>query len=808
MRSFIKSHRSSNSLDGGTGRFNDSNNQFSPKRHNNDLIDVSTNTADGSQDSTHWNQYFTSNVKDGEQSLRHAPSFDSFHRLTTNKMFSGILFKRNNTSGVTVNNNSQTNIHYDKSPTVNVNSIPFQFKNDDIHSPTLGRANNNNTMNGINHGGTSISSGVKGHAASKSEDLAIKGTITHSWGTKSDVGHSVIKLNEPIIEHEKSNGIKLNKVVNSSVKQKSVLDTRNNTEQISKPIDESELKITKTRNRSVRIHSKDDLHKMNSASLIDIKDPTFDKQYAEVISKGLPKTIFKEDTLNNLPDSEEEYITDDLESESGSEFSFEYGAVNGRTSSMKYYSEQNPPKTVYINDMYEDENFDENMNFYEDGYDDELDFPSNKYDFYDEEDFNFEEDTYEHNDNNDNKNVVTNDKMLKTEEKEGKVRHKNLNNYNDLFELSDDDDDNDIINSDTDEYPSTTYDDLNSTNDEHNILKNNTNEKDQNENVELESVNLLAKTKVKSQLTSMSDIFNIDDEKSDIDEYNKFNFEEDQYDDENKLDSFNYSNTRNFENHRIKSKIKNNVPVNQIGITVTSENDSTIILKHTTPHLGFERLAQDSSNDGNTTLLISPTKSHSLKIHDINSNLDSDIPGSTRDLFFIDETKEDAYLNNIKLEEESYLDEINIVPEDFDFSEPMGTLSCLTSISRQSTGSFRRTHSFSEKPIGNVKENNPLQNKLEIKNKTITFFNNQWNTPVTNSIKRRSPRKSSPVKLDSTSYIDNNNIPTTPKQYNDSESISFAVAHEFEKPKPEYIQDFSLSPIQEGSSSVDSSPRL
>lgn len=198
-------------------------------------------------------------------------------------------------------------------------------------------------------------------------------------------------------------------------------------------------------------------------------------------------------------------------------------------------------------------------------------------------------------------------------------------------------------------------------------------------------------------------------------------------------------------------------------------------------------------------------RSNILKYHDISSNFDAEVPGLTSNLFFIDEAEEDIYNDNKKEYtsiDDAYnydLDEINTVPEDFEFSEADIERSKSRNL-RNGFGSplsFRRTHSYHGKPIGVSRENTPVNNRLEINNKTVTFFNQPYSNNISNSLdivnvgnmESITPPPRSPL--------------TSPLKVSD-DNLNF-----FSKPSPEYKSNsqYSLSPIQESTSTTSSPDR-
>lgn len=190
------------------------------------------------------------------------------------------------------------------------------------------------------------------------------------------------------------------------------------------------------------------------------------------------------------------------------------------------------------------------------------------------------------------------------------------------------------------------------------------------------------------------------------------------------------------------------------------------------------------------------TRSNILKFHDINCRFDSEVPDLTSTLYFIDEAEEDAYNNqngNMNLEDQYHydLDEINTVPEDFEFPENENMkgaklkLDKFKSSNILSSYNYRRTHSYHSKPLGITKEDTPVNNRLELNDKTVTFFNHTW---ADDKYKDVITPPSSPI--------------SSPLKRKDEMTISFS------KPFSDDTMNSpsSLSPIQE-SVSVSSSPK-
>lgn len=219
-----------------------------------------------------------------------------------------------------------------------------------------------------------------------------------------------------------------------------------------------------------------------------------------------------------------------------------------------------------------------------------------------------------------------------------------------------------------------------------------------------------------------------------------------------------------------------------------------------------------------------PARSQALKFHDLNSELDSELPALMSNLYFIDETEEDAYneLNDVTRDEDEYLDEINTVPEDFNFSDTENDNNAAKRMLRRSNkGSFRSTYSFTDKPQGVTTESSPIKNKLEVNNKTVTFFSSPgWSKSPGSEIGMQ--RSKSPVKP-SSGYRPfgqgSKQFPITPSHepnYSIEEDRIASTDEILESrtppttymaPSPAFVPNYSLSPIQEASSSVTNSPK-
>ena len=182
-------------------------------------------------------------------------------------------------------------------------------------------------------------------------------------------------------------------------------------------------------------------------------------------------------------------------------------------------------------------------------------------------------------------------------------------------------------------------------------------------------------------------------------------------------------------------------------------------------------------------------------------------------MYFIDEAEEEEYNeqanettekneslltgNSESKKIEDYLDEINEVPEDFVFSDGddyrsedrvrrKNSYDKYVSKWRNSPkyrSSYRMTHSYSSKPLGITKENKPMNNKLELENKTVTFFSHDWVEP---SPSRGGSRSGTPV--------------------SDSDLTRESSPHVSYTGNTGSDENLSLSPIQESTSSLSGSP--
>jgi len=655
----------------------------------------------------------------------------------------------------------------------------------------------------------------------------------------------------------------------------------------------------KNKNRKIKIHSSGDLLTLQKGSK-SLETPPLS-------IPSLPKFEIQESTPKKIPENNNSDIEDDhskvskdtnhltfgSDSDSDeSKFSFEYSTINGRTSSVKYYKtpgetneeevEQDREKpSIYLDDFYAEDGLDDDMNYIDESYDHISDYNNN--------------------------NDLGIDSVKLQNKQTGNVKK-----YDDLFELSDEQDE--PMDDDYPEQDSVVPLQKDIIVGSHKLIKL---EDSTSDNAYVRnSNNLTDLNKTKKLVTKYNDLFDISDgELSSINshenevikepisapankngkpklimKYNDlFDLSDSDEDRSNQIYSDNLSNSipyykkeddlkegpEKLVNNR--SKLNNSkLPFLAVDL-LNPQNHKLPVLNENTQFIDFmspprlDHLHTSSPNkskipnillspmdsDTGTELTVDlrtpkehllklspvsltpnenspvhshlppPARSQSLKFHDLNSDMDSEIPGLTSNLFFIDEAEEDEYNTNLKNHntettntseiegEESYsdyLDEINTVPEDFEFSDgdeyQLETLSekhfskGLPFSSRKSPlgtrESFRRTHSYHNKPLGISRENTPMKNTLELDNKTVTFFNSSWEA-ASNNIE---PSRESSIKRSINSLSPNPIIHET-----NEENTSTYYA-----PSPSYVRSstYSLSPIQEAASntSAPASPKV
>ena len=485
-------------------------------------------------------------------------------------------------------------------------------------------------------------------------------------------------------------------------------------------------------------------------------------------------------------DQEEEEAEEDYNdnssngsSDNSSKFSFEMDGVNGRTSSVKYYSRPKPATNIYIDDIYEDDDFNEDMNILDDEDLDESDFGDHM------EISTKESRTDRCIKKNGNGGGVKASQDSKDSRQETQNEPKNtVKGYNDLFDISDDD-----LVSETSEVEglSEIYDDISCVSDD---------EETAFEHGDLSSPNA-------RNLVSYGDIFELPDDQVESEhsnhstEYDERLHSVDSKDPSEKLiidyDKDNPQTPGHF-NSQGHEDISEKLTGSLCDPTTTASTSEPKIQKSS-----FTQDAKVVSSCQSPLALPPPAKSQVLKYHDLSSNLDYDVPGAMSNLFFIDETEEDYYNKNQP--DDHYLDEINDLPEDFTFSaDDDDYMQPLKSpVSRNSPESFKRTHSYSDKPTGVVKENQPSKYKLELRDKVVTFFNSFPESPTLDKNTYSPDRETLTPKADS---------PIENWQVVESEPIMITPSNSFSRPNSYLVQGSNLSPIQEHHSSVDNSPRI
>ncbi|CAR31042.1 hypothetical protein ZYGR_0P03480 [Zygosaccharomyces rouxii] len=939
MRSFIRSHKKANSLDENpTG--------FAPPHSNNEGL---TAPDMPKNDTVSFIQSTPPQSGSNFQGFKHSPGFESFHKLNK-KMFPGKLFKKNSSSN---------------SPLLQPGPFgPKEYSS----APGTPQANKYEMPGDV---------GMGRNSHDDNRFLAVKGTVTHSWGDNGDKEQQVIVLNNnnnnnndnDSNDNNNNNGSNHSGKFQSSTQPSTpVLSSdlgpavriaserkaqeapprsfqlpgyapRSSTEDGSlrqgeqqQPQVYSKLSSVKNKNRQARIHSHDDILHLgqDSSVTMDFLKSTFspdtldedspdmrtlnddngDEATAKVnntsklsnfkgpdnVTKRSPAVKFQEDhgasqdvevgDTEHLPPEEEDYEEDeeyeeDDEEDATSRFSFEISGINGRTSSVKYYSKPEPSEAMYIDDLYEDENFDDDLNCFEDE-DGEMEFPSNLLGI---------------SDNSDNESVVKKDL---TPDDAHLSEPKPVKKYQDLFALSDEEEedgadhsglaglglDTKTINVSAQSFASNEKRPLSSVPSSARHSKHmESTEKDQKSSptnlndsrtsdsfnhdttmrspsasqstttvcsqaplqtsphiqssptMSMPSIRLQSPSTIKPPATnkppryhaspgaqspldvqpsipalsgkqpslpkskavkSFSDIFDLEDGLSDEDEdqddlIGEVNAAEDgsfSIPDRESPNASDDSQQRKYLQMHTSPLGRPKTPV-QIYLTPPGNSASTSVTPFDSqPHLS-----------NTTPSLPPPARSQSLKYHDLSSNLDSEIPGLMSNLYFIDEKEEDKYMEEHKLADDDYLDEINTVPEDFTFSDSEHDDPAKPSLRRSLRGSFRGTHSYSSQPTGTAKENAPARNKLEIKNKTVTFFNHGWDRSPIDKY-QRSPRTSEQYLDSIDDYI------TSPSKADYENFAPLTPNNSVNKPSPGFINDKSLSPIQEGSSSVDNSPKI
>lgn len=829
MKALIKSHRRSASLDSSPTK--------SPRARD------SQRTINEPSSPAQFGLYSSEPLSHGP---RHSSSFESLPKLSNkNKIFTTKLFKKSS--------NSSSNLSKPGTNSGTPTSYTFkQFPSPDGNSPSTFERGLQKTPRDTN----------------VERFPAIKGTRTHEWGEISEGSQSVIVLNRSSLSSDMSSdagdpGISANarsqRESVSTAASSSVSNTRRSsydsqtvpTDAITKLKDINEIKekhpyfslrsnSNKSKNRQFQIHSHDDIISLGKQSGISLEclSSNFNSyngvdsspNLSEPTSRpgltfgsdsqmiGLGLTIEKCDSLRSKPESsessinelknlilndrsfeegdelfltgkteqadskgeesfeDEENSSDEYSSDDSSKFSFEINGINGRTSSVKYYSKPQPTNNVYVDDLYDDEEFDDEVNYCDD------------------EDVDFAEDDTVHLFNRnyfkDNKEIETkglpglenqiSDDNSKFEEHAGNVH--NVKRYGDICKMSDEE----SISSQAD------YEDC--------------------------------PVKKVNKVSCYGDFFDLsDDENSNAERIENdvlpSKIEDRNLSRDNHLQGLNSYEDVQATQPETDKRITSRINPKGEEISKSDEVCSQNYLGRTTSPISFTVTTCDgnvlrspfahttspaASEAQSIPSALLPPRSHSLKYHDISSNLDNEVPGAMSNLYFIDETEEDRY-NKENQSDDHYLDEINDIPEDFSFSE--GDDEYLLSPSktpdpRVTSASFKRTHSFSEKPVNVLKEKSPIRYKLELKNKTVTFFNNHISRSISDSAMYNMTPEADTCSLKSPEA---ETLPLSPLK---SELSPITPSNSFSRPSPYFSQGNSLSPIQESNSSVDNSPKI
>lgn len=863
MRSFIKSHRKANSLDESP-----SSTHLSPGRN-----------GDNVAFQRPLDEPFTfdpptpSQLGQNTSGSKYSPGFESFHKLANKKMFTSKLFKKSSSSN-----------------TITQSTTSHVSQKEITSAPGTPQSRNSGSDFSLSHEEVRKLPAIKGTITHNWGDQSRSQQPVIKLNSQAGSNNGCLQDLEPAVRIASLRRDSAISAFTTSSYENNVPSTASTDENSLHQVQRdrhvyTELSKVKSKNRQARIHSHDDMihfEKMSTVSIellastvspnIQAEDNKGKDDEAQEVSgmdrlnvvneriqdgilASASSTIDQRSpcvTFEDTPtherrkssdaDSEDDdvsyLLTPDIDEDEddSSRFSFELSGLNGRTSSVKYYSKPDPAEAVYIDDIYGEDNFDDEMNLYEDSYDD-MEFPSNSFHVTEDDSESASDET------GINGTIESSQNIPKT-----------IKKYNDLFDLSDEDeveneeedkdeDEGEDEDEDEDEDEVGPYSEI-PADTTHEYVKQGVLEgglQDQSsQGLELtnrseSSVLEFGKAQPKGNsaakpVKSFSDIFDIDDDDDDdndddnYDDYLDDNYDND-YDNENDYsrhysgdtkkdlikDVDSYSAAGRVKNDDGgKALVKNNPrllsPItasrdslnysNPVHILVTSPTDpSSKSVTIADPHLDSAACSPS---------LPPPARSQTLKIHDLNSNLDSEIPGMMSNLYFINESEEDEYNERSKIQDDDYLDEINTVPEDFDFSDKEQELK--TPLRRSAKGSFRSTHSYSSQPTGTAKENTPTRNKLEIKNKTVTFFDHPWDRSPVDRSTQKSPQPPGIIHASPKDATDDYFIPLTQE---DGEVYNpVTPANSFSKPTPEYLNDFSLSPIQENTSSVDNSPTL
>ncbi|QLL33032.1 hypothetical protein HG536_0D05530 [Torulaspora globosa] len=843
MRSFIKSYKKANSLDESPSRI-----AVSPPKTGR-RSDNSTSQKI-LEDSLAFVPSTPTQISHNSNGSKHSPSFESLHRLANKKMFSTKLFKKNSSSTALAQVAASSGSNHDipnitEAPSRNSGSTleATQLNGDEATIPSIkGTITHNwgdntdkqhpviilnNPSGGDNvfsqdlEPAVRITSLRRGSAISslttasyenalprtssadeqllrRSEPTRDKHVYNELWKVKSKNRQARIHSHDDIITLEKSSTVSLNLLEStiSPLAPLQNLEQPDNTSDRPGSSSDTQKQLALNGRATNEAHPSDASKKDHLGVSVSFEDATD----LETEKHDGSETEEDDGSMLRTPEIDEE--DDDT-----SKFSFEMSGLNGRTSSVKYYSKPEPKEAVYIDDVYDDEDFDEDMNFYGD------DLQNN--------DFHLTDETF----------IAVSSPADGPGDSDPNSA-KPLKRYNDLFDLSDDAEDSEYqLNTEDEsqeyeaatsptELPVSNPDDQGSLNNKYgggcSKIKNAADSGSKKRPPE--------KKMTTKAIKSFSDIFDLvdsdEDDESEVDSGWNGEFRNNDEPDNTIYDKEQLAHAFSIENDSQSNGLKDATKdiSNHTGKDISSAQ--SLPVRSGTPVHIFVTPPMDPSMDSAasadshlspglniTPSLPRPARSQTLKIHDLNSSLDSEVPGLMSNLYFIDEAEEDKYNQRNGITEDDYLDEINTVPEDFDFSDTEQDLNSNKSpLKLSNRGSFRSTHSYSEQPIGAARESTPTRNKLEIKNKTVTFFNYCGErSPI-----ERSAQKSPQAGQGYLTSPNNNNedYVISPIKKNGEACNPVTPTNSFKKPKPEYLNDYSLSPIQENSSSVDNSPSL
>ncbi|SCU86587.1 LAMI_0D02762g1_1 [Lachancea mirantina] len=540
-----------------------------------------------------------------------------------------------------------------------------------------------------------------------------------------------------------------------------------------------------TSRQNLSAFGRDESYSNPSKTEFSLKDRSFEEGDEAFLGNGKKS---EEKGQTSSESSDDNYLSD-----SSSKFSFELGGFGGRTSSVKYYSELKP-KNIYIDDVYEDDDFDEDMNYIDDQdlLSMEGDIPEGKYGF-DELD----------SDSGDNEaNTGYSDMVNLTDEGEDIRSSSNSIDRGGESSFSQEGDDISAKNS------TSSLDDIGRVE-----IAPQLSIQPQNSTKCINHIPALSQNAGRiKKLGGYGDIFDLTDGDDNVDEQQSYDGDL-KGDDESVEYNGGNSNCEFTSSGRPDMRASKSFP-GQTELSATGNkikelcgNSSPSTLR--TPEnsylqspINFSPSRTPLRGEGSSSRPFS--RWGSLKYHDLDSNLDSDVPGVTSTLYYIDESEEDNFKSKAHIDD-NYLDEVNYVPEDFTFPDDddtvFSTAKSPDAILRM--GAYRRTHSFSERPSPAAKERKPYQNKLELKNKTVTFFNSQLSRSVSDSAALlKSPERIYHVREEFDAAGDTNTL------LGDVTNNPVTPSNSFSRPSPGFHQSVSLSPIQEGASSVDGSPRL